>query len=135
MPIIKERIVYKGKKYNRYPESKRAQLRNYYWRHDKWKEPPFALHRQIWIDNFGDIPKGYIVHHKDGNTFNNNIENLQLLLNADHVKLLWTKEKRLWAKENIKVAQEAAKKWHGSKEGRKWHVKHYSESLGKKNGK
>jgi len=77
-------IVYQGKKYNRNPESKRRQHRAYYWRHDKWKQPPVSLHRQIWIDNYGPIPKNYIVHHKDRNTLNNSIDNLELLSSKDH---------------------------------------------------
>ena len=72
-------IEYNGKKYHRYPNSKRRQLRVYYWRHDKWKQPPVALHRQIYIDNFGEIPKGFHIHHIDGDTENNSPDNLQAL--------------------------------------------------------
>lgn len=82
--MAKETIIYNGQKYNRYPESKRRQLRVYYWKHDKWKSPPIALHRQIWIDNFGEIPAGYSVHHKDGNTFNNSIDNLEIFSKSKH---------------------------------------------------
>ena len=80
----KETIIYKGRKYNRYPNSKRRHLRVYYWCHDKWKEPPRTLHRDIWKETYGDIPKGFVIHHKDGNTLNNNIENLEILTNAQH---------------------------------------------------
>jgi len=83
----KDIIIYKGQKYTRNPNSKRRQHRVYYWRHDKWKEPPFPLHRQIWIDNFGEIPKGYSVHHKDDNTLNNSIENLEILSHSQHAVL------------------------------------------------
>jgi hypothetical protein len=77
-------ITYKGKKYHRDPKSKRRQHRVYYWRHDKWKEAPFPLHRQIWIDKNGPIPKGYIVHHKDDNPLNNSIGNLQLMTASEY---------------------------------------------------
>ena len=80
----RETIFYRGKNYHRYPNSKRRQLRVYFWRHDKWKEPPVALHRQIWIDNFGEIPKGFIIHHEDSNPLNNELANLKLLRAGEH---------------------------------------------------
>lgn len=47
------------------------------------------LHRLIFesfykINNF---PKGYVIHHKDGNKQNNCILNLQLMRNTDHLSL------------------------------------------------
>lgn len=32
----------------------------------------------------GEKPKGYVVHHKDKNKENNNFENLEYMLDADH---------------------------------------------------
>jgi hypothetical protein len=43
-------------------------------------------HIQIWKDNKGEIPKGYIIHHKDGNPKNNNIDNLECLSPKEHGK-------------------------------------------------
>lgn len=80
-------VEYKGKKYHRYPNSKRRQLRVYYWRHDKWKQSPVALHRQIYIDNFGEIPKGFHIHHKDGDPDNNSPDNLQALPSREHNRI------------------------------------------------
>ena len=37
------------------------------------------LHRKVWEKHNGNIPKGYLVHHKDENKTNNGIENLELL--------------------------------------------------------
>ena len=45
------------------------------------------LHRHIWEEKFGEIPKGFIIHHKDGNTKNNLIENLQIMTQSEHLKL------------------------------------------------
>ena len=43
------------------------------------------LHRLIWEDFYGcEIPKGYIIHHKDGNKTNNCILNLQLMKHGTH---------------------------------------------------
>ena len=72
----RESIEYRGKMYHRYPESKRPHLRNYYWHHGKWKEPPVALHKQVYIDIYGPIPEGMQIHHKDGDFLNNSPENL-----------------------------------------------------------
>lgn len=41
----------------------------------KWKE----LHRYIWEQAYGSIPKGYNVIFKDGNIMNCNLENLELV--------------------------------------------------------
>jgi hypothetical protein len=45
-----------------------------------------TLHRLIWIWNKGIIPKGYEVDHKDNNTLNNNLDNLQLLSKKENLR-------------------------------------------------
>lgn len=45
------------------------------------------LHRVIWKNNKGRIPKGYHIHHIDGNKLNNDITNLQLISSLEHFKL------------------------------------------------
>lgn len=45
------------------------------------------VHRRVWMDANGPIPKGHIVHHRDGNRLNNDLSNLQLLTRAKHCKL------------------------------------------------
>lgn len=37
--------------------------------------------------NITEIPKGCVVHHRDGDTHNNDISNLQLMTNSEHRKL------------------------------------------------
>lgn len=107
----RETIIYNGKKYNRYPESKRRHLRAYFWRHDKWKEPPFALHRQIWIDNFGEIPEGYVVHHKDKNTLNNDIDNLECIPFRKHCSNhMLEEDRREMSRKNGRKQSERIKK-------------------------
>lgn len=86
-------IEYKGVKYHRYPDAKRRQLRVYYQHHGKWKEPPVFLHRKIYEDNFGPIPAGYHIHHKDGNTENNSPDNLQALPANVHTSI---ESKKSW---------------------------------------
>lgn len=41
-------------------------------------------HRYVWEQHNGRIPKGYEIHHKDGDTHNNDIENLEMLSIHDH---------------------------------------------------
>lgn len=83
-------IEYGGVMWTRYPDSNRRTHRLYYQRHEKWKEPPVFLHRKIYEDIYGPIPKGYHIHHKDGNTENNSPDNLQALSPSEHSKLTMT---------------------------------------------
>lgn len=48
--------------------------------------PRKHLHRLVWSQANGRIPKGYDVHHKDGNQQNNKLSNLELLTESDHGK-------------------------------------------------
>lgn len=45
------------------------------------------MHRVVWEQYYGDIPNGFIIHHRDGNKLNNSIENLELISNAEHSRL------------------------------------------------
>ena len=42
------------------------------------------VHRLIWEEQFGIIPEGRDIHHKDGNKRNNKIENLEILSRKEH---------------------------------------------------
>jgi len=44
-------------------------------------------HRIIWEQDVGPIPKGFEIHHVDGNKLNNSFDNLQCLSKSDHMKL------------------------------------------------
>lgn len=43
-----------------------------------------TIYRQIYEHHFGPIPKGYHIHHKDGNKANNDINNLQCVTAQEH---------------------------------------------------
>lgn len=45
------------------------------------------VHRLVWESFVGDIPNGYVVHHKDDDKQNNHLENLQLVSTMDHHKI------------------------------------------------
>lgn len=43
------------------------------------------VHRLEWIKHHGEIPEGFVVHHKDENKMNWNIENLELISRGNHI--------------------------------------------------
>lgn len=44
-------------------------------------------HRLVWESVFGEIPKYHDIHHKDGDTYNNSIDNLECLHHDDHATI------------------------------------------------
>ncbi len=42
-------------------------------------------HRYVWHDHYGDVPPGFEVHHKDLDRANNDISNLELLSEDEHL--------------------------------------------------
>lgn len=42
--------------------------------------------RKAWLVKYGAMPKGYHLHHKDGNPLNNDPGNLELLTVSAHIK-------------------------------------------------
>lgn len=87
------------------------------------------LHRMVFIKHYGEIKRGYHIHHIDGNKDNNEIENLICLSHTEHQKLHaynWTIERLQQARENLQTnARPKADLWHGSEVGKEWHKKHY----------
>ena len=130
----RETQTYNGIRFNRYPDSKRESDRRYFkgWVIIDGKRTKISIHRYTWFKNNGIIPKGYDIHHIDGNLYNNSIDNLQLLSSKEHHALHEkniseeTKVKRLRA---IKKAGIYAVEWHKSKEGKEWHSKHSKEQF------
>jgi len=43
-------------------------------------------HRMKWHDLRGPIPRGHVVHHRNGNRADNRIRNLKLMTRAEHVR-------------------------------------------------
>lgn len=85
-----------------------------------------GLHVAIWEFYSGKtVPKGFVVHHKDHNPFNNDFSNLECISRSEHLKL--HKEDRLkWVnsekgRKHLEDIRELTKEWHRSEEGRKWH--------------
>ena len=89
------------------------------------------LHRYVWTYYNGLIPKGYHIHHIDADKGNNDISNLVMMLGQDHIKehaQNLTEEQKQKLRDNMnRMARPAACIWHKSKEGLKWHKRHYEE--------
>jgi len=86
-----------------------------------------GLHCAIWeFNNKMAIPKGHCIHHKDGNTFNNNIENLECIETklhlSEHSKNNFKNEEyRNNAIKTLRDNSDKAAEWHRSEAGLKWH--------------
>lgn len=57
------------------------------------------IHRVEWQKHHGDIPKGCVIHHKDENKLNWDIDNLELITRSEHLK----KHKNIVKRPGIKV--------------------------------
>lgn len=71
------------------------------------------------------VPKGFIVHHEDGNHFNNDFSNLKCISREQH-RLIHFKEKSDRGKtpkqkRHLSKIRRLATAWHKSAEGRLWH--------------
>ena len=87
-----------------------------------------SLHREVWKEVNGEIKKGYLIHHKDGNKDNNELSNLDCITNKEHARL----HPKKYDLEHLARIRELTKVWHGSPEGRAWHSKHAKEIFKKR---
>ncbi len=121
-----EVVIFNGKKFHRYPESKHAHLRRYFTPGiaDKTKGLDL-LHREIWKHHKGSIPKGMVVHHVDHNPLNNDISNLALMTKQEHsIEHPPTDPEAIkrW-KNGMKKARRLATIWRATPEGQEFQKK------------
>ena len=87
---------------------------NHYPKVGRMKEHHFVTFNTL---NITKLPKGYCVHHKDCNIYNNAPENLSLISNSDH---RWIHKQfgnaTLWAFENNKITFDQLVEWSNNKE-------------------
>jgi hypothetical protein len=83
---MKETVLLDGMKFHRYPNIKGI-WGSYYSHQNKGKGLNLYLHRYIWSKVNGDIPEGHDIHHRDGNTGNNSIENLECISRSNHSRI------------------------------------------------
>lgn len=92
------------------------------------RKAPKGLHVAIWEFFSGKtVPQGFHIHHKDGNTFNNEFSNLECLSRSEHCKKTNYKTERV--KKHLDKVRPLASAWHRSEEGRSWHRQHAKERL------
>lgn len=121
MPEV-DTVEFKGITFRRYPESDNPPDRRYYRPSGSHIEGGVeALHREVWKHHNGEIPDGHLIHHKDGDPTNNDIDNLELVTPSEHVD---RHPEMGLTPEEIEMGIEAAKEWHQSEEGREWHRQH-----------
>jgi HNH endonuclease len=110
-----EVIEYRGHRYRLYPNGGKTHRRYF-----SGSEPRSGfLHRHIWEDEKGPIPPGYEIHHKDENTLNNNISNLECITKKEHRnKHLLTGKALERQREHMARIRKKANEWHKTDEGR-----------------
>lgn len=72
-------VVFNGVVYRKSPSQR-------YYSRTRVRQKALLLHREVWAHHHGPIPAGYEVHHKDGNTENNDVSNLECLTSSEHAK-------------------------------------------------
>lgn len=88
-----------------------------------------SLHVAIWeYHNGTTVPKGYEIHHKDGDSFNNDISNLECITIKEHRNLHTTKGSKK-QEAHLDSIRPLSKEWHSSEEGLNWHREHAKKSI------
>ena len=106
--------------------------KNYYFCGSYYQKRGVRLHRLVWQDANGEIPKNCHIHHKDKNKANNQLSNLECLSFVEHAREHNDEAKKEVSRKNIKEATKAAVFWHKSEEGRAWHKLHWQTSFREK---
>ena len=92
------------------------------------------LHVYVYETETGEkVPDGYQIHHKDEDKRNNEISNLVCMTEHDHLSYHSKKNLAENAEHKEKFIErgiEAAKEWHKSDEGKKWHREHWQKMNG-----
>ena len=56
-----------------------------FWRNPLTGKRTFVLeHRWLWVQAYGPIPEGYVIHHRDRNGLNNDLGNLECVSRKKH---------------------------------------------------
>jgi predicted nucleic acid-binding Zn ribbon protein len=127
--VVSESIVFNGRKYNRYPNSKKRAHREYF----TIGGGGSLLHRDVWEFYNGPIPEGMHVHHKDGDTGNNAVENLECLTFEAHfaehydARMAYAHSDEQHAR--LAAIRPKAAEWHKSPEGKEWHRQNTAKHL------
>ena len=117
--VVSEIVIWNGKTYRRYPNSKYKSIRMYFCCGKS------RLHRDIWAAIYGEIPKNYHIHHKDNDHNNNDISNLICLPASEHYALHGVQRlgQAVPAEQAARLREisKKAAEWHKTEKGRAWH--------------
>lgn len=80
------------------------------YKHMKLGNKVMRNHRAVWTMTYGPIPKGYIVHHRNGNKGDNRLENLELMTFSEHSRLHLNSNDSVLRKRTREARSIAAKK-------------------------
>lgn len=118
----KDIVTIDGFKFYRNPESKSHHGRTYYVPSKAGRAAcgHTSLHRYLWAKANGPIPDGFVIHHRDKNSSNNSLTNLECINTAAHGKIHGP-DRGESNRQNIKLARAGANAWHSSKDGLEWH--------------
>lgn len=117
-------VEFNGIKFRRYPNASQRSDRVYYRPHAGHIRGGVGyLHQEVWKAHNGPIPEGYHVHHKDGNPLNNSINNLELMIESEHLSM-HGKDGGEAGRWYLDKYRKKAAEWHRSPEGRRWHQEH-----------
>ncbi len=123
----RETVSWNGKKYHRYPDATNLSDRSYFSRGVKGGTE--RLHRSIYEHHHGKIPKGYHVHHINGDKGDNRIENLEALTHKEHFgKHLATGDDLKRKQAHMASIRPMTKAWHASPEGHRFHAENGRKS-------
>jgi HNH endonuclease len=113
-------IVYRGHRYRRYPDSPHRQHRCYF--HATGPRRGF-LHRHIWEDYYEcKVPPKHDIHHIDGDTLNNAIDNLECIPKSRHMAMhLAERSSTPEHLAHLAAIRPMAAAWHASDAGTEWH--------------
>lgn len=125
-----EIVEFNGVKFRRYPDSKRRSDRVYFTPGiaDKQRGTK-RLHEEVWIAAYGPIPDGFHIHHRDGNSLNNALANLEAIPVAEHVRHHHAGVATPAKAAHLAKIRPLTRKWHSSPEGKEWHRQHAHNSM------
>lgn len=92
----------------------------------------YRMHVVVWEFYNGKRPKGYDIHHKDHNPWNNKPSNLKLVIvhkhRSNHMQTR-IKNNPEWFKKFQQKGIKVAPLWHASEEGLQWHKENAKTSI------
>lgn len=83
---------------------------------------PRYLHLEVYRANFGPVPDGMVVHHKDHCSTNNSADNLVLLTRAEHAAAHHKQRKQ--SQSQVEGRIRGFKRFVATERGRQWRAKH-----------